>query len=105
MITRPKTSRYETQEENHRSPEYGPVYTVTVPGLGRIINLADPEKLDHVLRVHFWAYEKGSHLRNTLAPMVGQGSLLAVSPRAFIDRFVYILYFSYLVDVPYKQKE
>lgn len=74
MITRPKTSRYETLEENHRSPKYGPVYTVTVPGLGRIINLADPEKLDHVLRANFWAYEKGSHLRNTLAPMVGEGS-------------------------------
>ncbi|KAK3846521.1 MAG: cytochrome P450 [Linnemannia gamsii] len=73
MITRPKTERYETQEENHRSSEYGPVYTVTVPGLGRIINLADPEKLDHVLRVNFWAYEKGPHLRNTLAPMVGGG--------------------------------
>ncbi|KAF9084984.1 hypothetical protein BGX23_010063 [Mortierella sp. AD031] len=72
MITRPKTARYETQADNHDG-EFGLVYTVTVPGLGRIINLADPEKLDHVLRANFWAYEKGAHLRNTLAPMVGQG--------------------------------
>ncbi|KAF9927691.1 hypothetical protein FBU30_002955 [Linnemannia zychae] len=74
LITRPKTARYEIQEENHRSPEFGPIYSVTVPGLGRIINIADPEKLDHVLRVNFWAYEKGAHLRNTLAPLVGQDS-------------------------------
>ncbi|KAG0204123.1 hypothetical protein BGX28_003846 [Mortierella sp. GBA30] len=72
MLRRPRTQNYQFQTENHEV-KYGSYYTISLPGIGRVINISDPEMLDHVLRVNFWAYEKGSYLRNTLAPMVGQG--------------------------------
>jgi len=42
-------------------------------GVGRIINIVDPDMVDHVMRVNFWAYEKGDRLRSVLGPLVGQG--------------------------------
>ncbi|KAG0222435.1 cytochrome P450 [Mortierella sp. GBAus27b] len=72
VLRRPRTQNYQNQTRNHEI-KYGSHYSVSLPGVGRIINIADPEMLDHVLRVNFWAYEKGDHLRNSLAPMVGQG--------------------------------
>ncbi|KAK3823063.1 MAG: cytochrome P450 [Benniella sp.] len=72
FLKRPRTQNYQHQMRNHEI-RFGSHYTVSLPGVGRIINITDPEMLDHVLRVNFWAYEKGSYLRNTLAPMVGQG--------------------------------
>ncbi|KAF9438655.1 hypothetical protein BGZ76_006216 [Entomortierella beljakovae] len=59
------------QAEHHA--KYGKIYTVTVPGVGRILNISDPEMIDHVLRVNFWAYEKGAFMRDGLAPLVGGG--------------------------------
>lgn len=75
FLKRPRTQNYQHQMNNHEI-KFGSHYTVSLPGVGRIINITDPEMLDHVLRVNFWAYEKGSYLRNTLAPMVGQGVYL-----------------------------
>ncbi|KAF9946040.1 hypothetical protein BGZ72_000743 [Mortierella alpina] len=72
MLTRPRSENYQFQADSHEN-KYGSYYTVSLPGVGRIINITDPEMLDHVLRVNFWAYEKGAYLRNTLSPMVGQG--------------------------------
>lgn len=56
---------------NHE--KYGDVYTVSLPGAGRIINVKDPEMVDHVLRVNFWAYEKGARFKQCLQPLVGEG--------------------------------
>lgn len=72
FLRRPRTQNYQHQLRNHEV-RYGPCYTVSLPGVGRIINITEPEMLDHVLRGNFWAYEKGPYLRNSLAPMVGQG--------------------------------
>ncbi|KAF8936130.1 hypothetical protein BGZ58_004563 [Dissophora ornata] len=66
MMRRPRAKNYQLQTESHEL-HYGPFYTVSFPGVGRIINITEPEMVD------FWAYEKGAYLRNTLGPMVGQG--------------------------------
>jgi hypothetical protein len=71
LVFLPRDRILQRQTANHE--KYGPVYTMTVPGIGRIINILDPEMIDHVLRVNFWAYEKGPFLRTQLGPLVGGG--------------------------------
>ncbi|CAO3570767.1 unnamed protein product [Mortierella alpina] len=67
----PQNEILQRQVANHE--KYGSVYTITVPGLGRVINVTDPEAVDHVLRANFWAYVKGPMARVNLEPLVGQG--------------------------------
>ncbi|KAF9998579.1 hypothetical protein BGZ65_005928, partial [Modicella reniformis] len=52
---------------------YGKVFTVTIPAVGRVINVIDPDIIDHVLRINFWSYEKGPRSKETLFPLVGEG--------------------------------
>ncbi|KAG0309358.1 hypothetical protein BGZ98_003153 [Dissophora globulifera] len=67
----PRETLLQRQTRNHEL--YGDVYTVSVPGIGRIVTIMDPEKIDHVLRVNFWAYEKGARFKESLRPLVGDG--------------------------------
>ncbi|KAF9574938.1 hypothetical protein EC968_004939 [Mortierella alpina] len=53
--------------------KYGSVYSVSLPGIGRIINILDPKMVDHVLRVNFWAYEKGLEAKKAMEPLIGEG--------------------------------
>ncbi|KAF9437246.1 hypothetical protein BGZ76_001484 [Entomortierella beljakovae] len=71
MVTRPKNQILQSYVTLHAI--YGKVYTVTLPIVGRIINICDPEMLDHVLKTNFWAYEKGSRLKTGFMPLVGDG--------------------------------
>ncbi|GJJ75709.1 hypothetical protein EMPS_08067 [Entomortierella parvispora] len=71
IISLPRNEVLQRQTLNHE--KFGSVYAMTIPGVGRIINIIDPDMVDHVLRVNFWAYEKGSHMRTMLGPLVGQG--------------------------------
>ncbi|KAF9188584.1 hypothetical protein BGZ50_001237 [Haplosporangium sp. Z 11] len=73
VLRRPRTQNYQLQTANHEE-KFGSYYSISLPGIGRIINISDPDMIDHVLRGNFWAYEKGAHLRNTLGPLVGQAS-------------------------------
>ncbi|KAG0006212.1 hypothetical protein BGZ80_002533 [Entomortierella chlamydospora] len=52
---------------------YGKIYTISMPRVGRIINITDPEMVDHMLKVNFWAYEKGERFKEALMPLVGNG--------------------------------
>ncbi|KAG0001752.1 hypothetical protein BGZ80_010674 [Entomortierella chlamydospora] len=72
MLKRLRTENYQQQTENHEV-KYGRCYSVSFPGVGRIINISDPEMIEHVLKGNFWAYVKGPFLRKTLEPLVGQG--------------------------------
>ncbi|KAF9208174.1 hypothetical protein BGZ49_009571 [Haplosporangium sp. Z 27] len=72
MMRRKKDQNYQNQTENH-SVKFGRYYSVSFPGVGRIINITDPEMVEHVLKGNFWAYVKGPYLRSTLEPLVGQG--------------------------------
>ncbi|KAF9140981.1 hypothetical protein BG015_001452, partial [Linnemannia schmuckeri] len=67
MATVPKTDFHQSQERNFA--KYGKVYTMAIPGVGRTITVKDPEILDHILRTHFWIYEKGSRFKETLGPL------------------------------------
>ncbi|GJJ75076.1 hypothetical protein EMPS_07434 [Entomortierella parvispora] len=71
MVRRPKQLNYQTQTKYHGI--YGQIYAMTLPGIGRVINVTHPESLDHVLRVNFWAYEKGEYFRHILGPLIGSG--------------------------------
>ncbi|KAK3806301.1 MAG: cytochrome P450 [Benniella sp.] len=73
-LTRPRDQVLQNFTENHQ--KYGKVYTVTLPSVGRIINISDPEMLDHVLRVNFWAYEKGPRFKRVLKLLVGEGKCI-----------------------------
>ncbi|KAF9991967.1 hypothetical protein BGZ79_003709, partial [Entomortierella chlamydospora] len=71
MINRPKGKNHQINTKFHE--EYGKVYTVTVIGFPRVINITDPEMIDHILRTNFWKYEKGEFFRTALAPLIGGG--------------------------------
>ncbi|KAF9928677.1 hypothetical protein FBU30_002198 [Linnemannia zychae] len=71
MVFLPRNEILQRQTANHE--KYGPIYTMSLPGVGRIINILDPEMIDHMLRINFWAYEKGPFLRTQLGPLVGGG--------------------------------
>ncbi|KAK3829341.1 MAG: cytochrome P450 [Benniella sp.] len=71
VLTLPRNQVLQRQTLNHSL--YGPIYAMTIPGIGRVINISEPDMVDHVLRVNFWAYEKGPFLRSTLEPLVGGG--------------------------------
>ncbi|KAI8346292.1 cytochrome P450 [Mortierella sp. GBAus27b] len=53
--------------------KYGPTWTVTILGLGRLIMVNDPAVLEHVLKTNFWAYEKGPILRESMQDLLGHG--------------------------------
>ena len=57
MLTRRREEKYQIQTKFHQ--KYGRIYAMTVLGLGRVFTVSEPEAMDHVLRVNFWAYEKG----------------------------------------------
>ncbi|CAO3570765.1 unnamed protein product [Mortierella alpina] len=61
------------QRQVARHEEYGSIYTYTIPGVGRIINILEPAMVDHILRANFWAYEKGSAAQKAFEPLLGKG--------------------------------
>ena len=73
QIRTPPNQVLQQQVANHE--KYGPVYTATFPGVGRIINIIDPEMVDHILRVNFWAYEKGPAAKTAFEPLLGNGRM------------------------------
>ncbi|KAF9083657.1 hypothetical protein BGX29_002989 [Mortierella sp. GBA35] len=75
MATVSKTDFHQQQTRNFE--KYGKVYTMAIPGIGRTITTKDPEILDHILRTHFWIYEKGTRFKETLGPLVGDGIFTA----------------------------
>ncbi|KAF9362355.1 hypothetical protein BGX34_006345 [Mortierella sp. NVP85] len=53
--------------------ELGPVWSVSLPFLGRMIQIDTPENLEHVLKTNFWSYEKGPLFAWMLGDLVGDG--------------------------------
>ncbi|KAG0336550.1 hypothetical protein BG000_006456 [Podila horticola] len=71
LLTRNREENYQIQTKLHE--KYGRIYAMTILGLGRVINVSEPEALDHILRVNFLAYEKGAYFQTVLDPLVGGG--------------------------------
>ncbi|KAF9956547.1 hypothetical protein BGZ72_002681 [Mortierella alpina] len=61
------------QRQTSEHEKYGSVYSIALPDSGRIINIIDPKMVDHVLRVNFWAYEKGLDAKKMMEPLLGEG--------------------------------
>ncbi|KAK3821893.1 MAG: cytochrome P450 [Benniella sp.] len=53
--------------------ELGPVWSISLPLLGRIIYIDTPENLEHVLKTNFWSYEKGSTIAWLSKDLFGEG--------------------------------
>ncbi|KAF9430695.1 hypothetical protein BGZ94_004912 [Podila epigama] len=52
---------------------YGTTWTFTVPSLGRVVQFAGPEELEHVLKTNFLAYEKGPMVQESFNDLLGIG--------------------------------
>ncbi|KAF9378734.1 hypothetical protein CPC16_011157, partial [Podila verticillata] len=61
------------QDQVRLHETYGNTYTMSVPFVGRVINVRSPADVEHVLKTNFWAYEKGSRVKTGLMPLVGEG--------------------------------
>lgn len=70
----PRNQILQRQVQSHE--KFGKVFTMTAPGVGRFINISSPDDVDHMLRINFWAYEKGPYLKTKLKPLVGEGNKL-----------------------------
>ncbi|PWN54133.1 cytochrome P450 [Violaceomyces palustris] len=67
---------------------YGYGYTITIPGLGRIIDISRPDWIEHVQKTRFQDYVKGKRFRDKTFDMLGNGIFAADSHEWFIQRKV-----------------
>lgn len=67
----PGTKLYDFFEKNYR--ELGPVWSISLPVIGRMIQGDTPEMVEHVLKGNFWAYEKGPIFKGALGDLFGSG--------------------------------
>ncbi|KAF8944072.1 hypothetical protein BGZ47_004703 [Haplosporangium gracile] len=74
MASIPGAKLHDTFVKNYR--ELGPVWSISLPGIGRMIQGDTPEMIEHVSKTNFWAYEKGEHLNNALGDVFGKGVIL-----------------------------
>ncbi|CAG8561406.1 4604_t:CDS:2 [Funneliformis mosseae] len=58
---------------NDTLTKYGPNATYTLPGLGRIITINNPECIEHVLKTNFENYHKSPILQSILYDVLGDG--------------------------------
>ncbi|KAH7038666.1 hypothetical protein BKA57DRAFT_539711 [Linnemannia elongata] len=70
MASMPSTDLYDYFERTYR--ELGPVWSISLPGIGRMIQGDTPEMLEHVLKTNFWAYHKGSHFTGSMGDVMGK---------------------------------
>ncbi|KAG0314345.1 hypothetical protein BGZ97_009368 [Linnemannia gamsii] len=75
MASMPSTDLYDYFERTYR--ELGPVWSISLPGIGRMIQGDTPELLEHVLKTNFWAYHKGPHFTGSMRDVFGEGILSA----------------------------
>ncbi|CAG8489765.1 13917_t:CDS:10, partial [Ambispora leptoticha] len=52
---------------------YGPIWTLSVPGIGRVVAINDPVILEYVLKTNFENYVKGEYMFNRLHDILGNG--------------------------------
>ncbi|KAF9911529.1 hypothetical protein EC991_003332 [Linnemannia zychae] len=75
MASMPSTELYDYFERTYR--ELGPVWSISLPGIGRMIQGDSPELLEHVLKTNFWAYHKGPHFIGSMRDVFGEGIINA----------------------------
>ncbi|KAF9092808.1 hypothetical protein BGX27_001724, partial [Mortierella sp. AM989] len=75
MLSIPGTKLYEFFLKNYE--ELGPVWSVSLPFIGRMVQGDTPEIVEHVLKNNFWSYEKGPALNIALGDLFGKGIFAA----------------------------
>ncbi|KAF9352671.1 hypothetical protein BGX26_009555 [Mortierella sp. AD094] len=53
--------------------DLGPVWSISLPGFGRMIQIDTPENIEHVLKTNFANYGKGQAFVNIVGEFVGNG--------------------------------
>ncbi|KAG0196626.1 hypothetical protein BGX28_009916 [Mortierella sp. GBA30] len=53
--------------------ELGPVWSISLPFIGRMIEGDTPEIVEHILKTNFWSYEKGPIFAYALRDLIGRG--------------------------------
>ncbi|KAF9926201.1 hypothetical protein FBU30_004160 [Linnemannia zychae] len=71
MASIPDSDLYDHFVKNYR--DLGPVWSISLPGIGRMIQGDSPDIIEHVLKTNFWAYNKGSHFNEALHDLFGGG--------------------------------
>ncbi|KAK3815797.1 MAG: cytochrome P450 [Linnemannia gamsii] len=69
------TKLYDFFEKNYR--ELGPVWSISLPFIGRMVQGDSPELIEHVLKHNFWAYQKGPILIDAVNDLLGKGIINA----------------------------
>ncbi|KAF9206027.1 hypothetical protein BGZ49_003135 [Haplosporangium sp. Z 27] len=75
MLSIPSTQIYDFCVRNHE--ELGPVWSISMPFIGRMIQADRPENVEHVLKNNFWNYQKGPMVRETFGDLFGGGIFAA----------------------------
>ncbi|KAG0196625.1 hypothetical protein BGX28_009915 [Mortierella sp. GBA30] len=75
MASIPSTKLYQFFERQHN--ELGPVWSISLPFIGRMIQGDSPEILEHILKTNFRSYEKGPILATALSDLFGRGIVAA----------------------------
>ncbi|KAG0041911.1 hypothetical protein BGZ83_001159 [Gryganskiella cystojenkinii] len=69
----PRTELYDFFEKQYN--DLGPVWSISLPGFGRMIQIDTPENIEHTLKTNFCSYEKGPLYLDILRDFVGDGGM------------------------------
>ncbi|KAG0090073.1 Protein kinase alk2 [Podila epicladia] len=78
MASTPGTRLYELFEKYNN--ELGPVWSISLPIAGRMIQCNTTEHVEHVLKTNFWNYEKGDGVRDNVGDLFGKGIFVVDGP-------------------------
>ncbi|KAF9331755.1 hypothetical protein BG006_005412, partial [Podila minutissima] len=78
MASIPGTRLYEYFEKYNN--KLGPVWSISLAIIGRMIQCDTPKHVEHVLKTNFWNYEKSDGLRNAIGDLLGKGIFAADGP-------------------------
>lgn len=67
----PGTRLYHFFEKQYN--ELGPVWSISLPFIGRMIQIDSPEIVEHCMKTNFWSFEKGPILKRALYDLTGDG--------------------------------
>jgi len=73
MASIPGTQLYDVLLKYYQ--ELGPVWSISLPGIGRMIQGDSPELVEHVLKTNCWWYGRGDHFRHVFDDVLGKGKL------------------------------
>ncbi|KAF9348142.1 hypothetical protein BGX26_000423 [Mortierella sp. AD094] len=71
MASVPLTELYEFLEKQNN--ELGPVWSISLPGFGRMIMIDSVENLEYVVKTNFWNFGRGPLYKAMLRDIVGYG--------------------------------